>query len=64
MLVNNQDENNLDLKTNSLNPSNFDNNMQSKFVNSFSVTHVNIRSLTRNIGELSFLYEYSLASKI
>lgn len=66
MLVNHQDENNFDIRAYSLNPSNFINNKHSNLLTlsvTIIVTHVNIRSLIRNIGELSFLYEYSLASK-
>ena len=46
-----------------LDPNHFDNNFQGKLHNSFSICHVNIRSLSKNISNLSLLFEYTLDFK-
>lgn len=54
---------NLCLSSHKLTPVNFDDVLQTKTENAFSLTHVNIRSLNRNIENLKLLYECSIKSK-
>ena len=44
-------------------PSDFDNKLNNLNDNSLSITHVNIRSLNKNISELQLLYDHSLKFK-
>ena len=46
-----------------LTPDSFDETLHQPISNSFSLTHVNIRSLGKNFDELSFLYDHTLKSK-
>ena len=55
-------ESNLNVKSYHLTANNFDNVLQGHMAKSFSVTHVNIRSLNKNVDELRNLYECSLSS--
>ena len=58
-----QMENQFDLKTYNITPVDFDNVFRVHARTCFSITHVNIRSLNKNIRELQLLYEHTIQFK-
>ena len=61
--INNDEEYTFDVSSYNTSPSDFDGTLQNVFENSFSITHVNIRSLNKNINELHLLYDHSIKHK-
>ena len=55
--------NTIELQEYKLCPSCFDNKLNNLNDNSLSITHINIRSLNKNISELQLLYDHSLKFK-
>ena len=56
-------DSNLEVTSYNLTPDTFDKVLQKQMLQSFSLTHVNIRSLQKNVNEINLLYEHILKSK-
>ena len=59
----NEDINLFDIDSFELTPFEFDNRLCSKFSKAFTISHINIRSLNKNIDALRLLYEECIKSK-
>ena len=62
-MIDNHDINNTNIISLNLCPSSFDDKVNEVTENALNVSHVNIRSLPKNIDGLRLLYEYSLQTK-
>ena len=62
-MIDNHDTNNINIISSNLCPSSFDDKVNEATKNALNVSHVNIRSLPKNVDGLRLLYEYSLQTK-
>ena len=63
MAINDEDFDSFDLDSFELLPVNFDSTFSDKFHKSFAMSHVNVRSLYKNIESVRLLYEESIKSE-
>ena len=62
-MIDNNDADNTNIVSLNLCPSSFDATWNNATKNALNISHVNIRSLPKNIDSLRLLYEYSLQTK-